>query len=244
LLAAIHLQTTLPIASEGSGMTKKIGSIHISRELLSLQSLSLQEENPFEIDIPGVLFFDTPGNQSVAQCQSRRIIQSLCDIAIIMIDLMHGLERQTLESLEILRKLRVPFLIAINKVDRLHGWKGVPSRSICIALDDQNAHCIQEFNERFISPFFFPYLFFIFFIPSEWRESKLNFWSKVLKRSCFGKISTIPRQFRLSQPLLKLVKAFQISYDCLLLSLKRGDSGYALLSLFFSLESPQVDRNR
>lgn len=137
------------IGGEGGEMTQQVGSIQISREILVLRIASLQEENQ-EINIPGVLLFDTPGNQSIEQSQSGRIIQSLCDVAILVIDLMNGLQSQTLEFLEMIKKRSIPIIISLNKVDRLFGWKSVPGRDIYVALDHQESHCLQEFNERFI----------------------------------------------------------------------------------------------
>jgi translation initiation factor 5B len=73
---------------------------------------------------------------------------SLCDIAILVIDLMHGLEQQTIESINLLKRNRTPFIVALNKVDRLYGWKKLPDGPIRDALELQDENTMAEFKDR------------------------------------------------------------------------------------------------
>ena len=48
---------------------------------------------------------------------------SAADLAIVVADVNKGFEPQTIESIEILRKRKVPFVIALNKIDMVNGWR-------------------------------------------------------------------------------------------------------------------------
>lgn len=131
---------------EAGGITQQIGATYFERKTLDMQTKRLNETERFEIKIPGLLVIDTPGHESFTNLRSRG--SSLCDIAILVVDLMHGLEQQTIESLTMLRKRNVPFVVALNKIDRCYGWTTNKDAPIREALKAQGEGTLSEFRSR------------------------------------------------------------------------------------------------
>lgn len=98
--------------------------------------------------MPGLLFIDTPGHEAFVNLRKRG--GSLADIAILVVDAEKGLERQTVESVEILKDRKTPFLIAMNKIDRIPGWQPHPSSDVISSIEAQ----VQKVRVTFDSWFY------------------------------------------------------------------------------------------
>ncbi|KFM24316.1 Eukaryotic translation initiation factor 5B [Auxenochlorella protothecoides] len=131
---------------EAGGITQQIGATYIPGDAILTRTEELRRGKSFDLKLPGLLVIDTPGHESFSNLRSRG--SGLCDIAVLVVDLMHGLEQQTIESLNLLRMRKTPFVIAMNKVDRLYGWKSVPNSPIIDALERQAEHVCTEFEQR------------------------------------------------------------------------------------------------
>ena len=62
-----------------------------------------------------ITFIDTPGHEAFTKIRSRGA--TIADIAILLIDGVESVKPQTIESIEIIRTIGLPFIVAINKVD-------------------------------------------------------------------------------------------------------------------------------
>ncbi|CAM9102567.1 unnamed protein product [Choristocarpus tenellus] len=131
---------------EAGGITQQIGATFFAKETLCDKVAELNKTEGVQIKLPGMLVIDTPGHESFTNLRSRG--SSLCDMAILVVDLMHGLEPQTIESLNLLRSKRTPFVIALNKVDRCYAWKGVNDAPARQSLERQDPNTMAEFEDR------------------------------------------------------------------------------------------------
>ncbi len=61
---------------------------------------------------------------------------------------MHGIEEQTKESIRILLSRKTPFVVALNKIDRLYQWKSFPDLKVEEAFAKQDEVTINDFNTR------------------------------------------------------------------------------------------------
>ncbi|CAK5076780.1 unnamed protein product [Meloidogyne enterolobii] len=132
---------------EAGGITQQIGATRVPDLAIKERCKMLKNFSGDSMKIPGFLIIDTPGHESFANMRSRG--SSLCDFAILVVDIMHGLEQQTIESLKLLIKRKTPFVVALNKVDRLYKYESNPRKDIWQHMNTQPTNTQLEFRERF-----------------------------------------------------------------------------------------------
>uniref|UniRef100_A0A0R3QSG4 Eukaryotic translation initiation factor 5B n=1 Tax=Brugia timori TaxID=42155 RepID=A0A0R3QSG4_9BILA len=130
---------------EAGGITQQIGATQVPAAAIMERTKMVRDFSGSEMKIPGLLIIDTPGHESFSNLRSRG--SSLCDYAILVVDLMHGLEQQTLESFNLLRKRQTPFVIALNKIDRLYSYESNPRKDIYQHLKSQPLNTQLQFKE-------------------------------------------------------------------------------------------------
>ncbi len=126
---------------ESGGITQHIGASFFPIETVTALCGELLDISKKKLGIPGILIIDTPGHAAFDNLRSRG--SSAANFAILVIDVRRGIQPQTIESLRILKKYKVPFLIAANKIDRLPGWKSYPNLTLMKSIKNQSSSTIE-----------------------------------------------------------------------------------------------------
>ena len=106
--------------TEAGGITQKISFTKVPIEDV-IKACPLIKGEKTKLDFPGFLFIDTPGHAAFSHLRKRG--GALADSAILVIDINEGIMPQTQEVIDILKINKIPFIIALNKLDNLSGWR-------------------------------------------------------------------------------------------------------------------------
>lgn len=132
---------------EHGGITQKISFTLYPTEQMK-KACPIIDAKGVKVNIPGFLLIDTPGHAAFTNLRKRG--GALADLAILVIDINEGIKPQTAEVIQILKHNKVPFLIALNKIDNISGWKKLDD-DLVQSIEMQPSHVRQVFDERYMT---------------------------------------------------------------------------------------------
>ena len=128
---------------EAGAITQHIGATEVPIEAIYRICGNLIKKN---FKVPGLLFIDTPGHEAFTTLRARG--GALADLAVLVIDINEGIMPQTVESINILKRYRTPFVIVANKIDLIHGWKNCENEPFIFAIGKQKEPVQQMVDEK------------------------------------------------------------------------------------------------
>lgn len=130
---------------EAGGITQKISFTSYPMDQLKA-ACPLIEKSGIKLNIPGFLLIDTPGHAAFTNLRKRG--GALADLAVLVIDISEGIKPQTAETIQILKSNKTPFIIALNKIDRITGWKKGED-GLKNSVEGQHERVKQVFDEKY-----------------------------------------------------------------------------------------------
>jgi len=101
-----YIRKTNVVEKEAGGITQHIGAYEAE----------VKCDISHEHKIRKITFLDTPGHEAFSQMRLRGV--KIADIAILVIAADEGIKPQTLEAYEAIKNAGIPFVIALNKIDK------------------------------------------------------------------------------------------------------------------------------
>ena len=131
---------------EKGAITQHIGASEVPSDVIRSIGKGMLERMGIELKIPGLLFIDTPGHEAFTSLRRRG--GSIADIAVLVVDAMQGIQPQTAESIEILKQYKTPFVVAMNKVDLIDGWKPRNTFSVTESISLQGKVTLEALDKK------------------------------------------------------------------------------------------------
>ncbi|MGC9133339.1 MAG: translation initiation factor IF-2 [Nanopusillaceae archaeon] len=140
-----RIRNTSFASKEAGQMTQHIGATEVPINVIKELAEPLFNIFKFELKIPSLLFIDTPGHEVFSNLRKRG--GSVSDFAVIVVDILEGFQKQTYEAIEICKQFKVPFLIALNKIDKIDGWKSYENKPFLEVIKYQDQKVLNKLDE-------------------------------------------------------------------------------------------------
>ena len=140
------IRGTRVTAMEPGQLTQAVGATEIPTCVIREICGNLLDRFKIKIEIPGLLFLDTPGHAAFMSIRKRG--SSIADLAILVIDINEGVQEQTDESIKILKEFKTPFLVAATKIDKIEGWIQHKKSCFLDSFNEQPEWVRQKLDEK------------------------------------------------------------------------------------------------
>ncbi|WNY26601.1 translation initiation factor IF-2 [Methanolapillus ohkumae] len=140
-----QIRGTSIVKGEAGAITQHIGATEVPIDVIVERCGDKRLRDKFIV--PGLLFIDTPGHHAFTTLRSRG--GSLADLAVVVVDINEGFKPQTIESLNILKRFKTPFIVVTNKIDKLYGWKSNPHAPFLTTYKKQTPETQALFETKF-----------------------------------------------------------------------------------------------
>lgn len=131
---------------ETGGLTQNIGSTEVPTERIKEIAADLLTKFKVEVKTPSIIFIDSPGHEAFITLRERGA--SIADLAILTIDMTEGIQKQTVESIEILKSYKTPFIIAFTKIDRVSGYRELKNLSFLDFLQQEGKIYQENLDQK------------------------------------------------------------------------------------------------
>jgi len=133
---------------EAGGITQQIGATNLPMSYIKEKAGEAVVTSMLgEVHLPGLLIIDTPGHGAFSNLRKRG--SSMCDVAIVVVNIFNGIEGTSAQCITMLRDAGAPFVVALNQIDRLTGWQPMPGIPIKDAIEQQGRNTKQQFQQLY-----------------------------------------------------------------------------------------------
>lgn len=102
-----YIRKTNIVAGEAGGITQHLGAYEVSHKTKDANGNNIEGK---------ITFLDTPGHE--AFCSIRERGAKVADVAVLVVSAEDGVKPQTIEALKCIISEKIPYIVAINKIDK------------------------------------------------------------------------------------------------------------------------------
>jgi len=140
------IRGTSVVKTESGAITQHTSASYIPIDVVKKNCGTLLQTMKINLNIPGLLFVDTPGHAAFTTLRKRG--GAIADLAVLIVDVNQGFQPQTEESLNYLKQFKTPFIVAMTKIDTLTGWNPTENACFLNSYKEQTDRVREELDKK------------------------------------------------------------------------------------------------